>query len=79
MTKDEQVVIDVLEHNAKQWDATDPRQAQTFRDAISVLTAPQPSGVLLPDSTPAAATLSADPAVMVHHPTNVDAETPAHG
>jgi hypothetical protein len=75
MTKDEQVVLDVLEHNAKQWDATDPTQAQTFRDAARVLKdvtegrlvtvsaapAVDPATVLVPDHTPAATT-STDPA-----------------
>jgi hypothetical protein len=79
MTNDEQVVIDVLEHHAKTWDATDPQQAQTFRDAIAVLTAPQTSGVLLPEATPPADPLSVDPAVLVHHPVNPDAETPTNG
>ncbi len=39
MTRDEQVVIDVLQHHAQTWDATDPQQAETFRDAARVLTA----------------------------------------
>jgi hypothetical protein len=72
MTQDEQVVIDVLEHNAQQWDATDPNQAQTFRDAIALLTRAangqvveartrQPDA-LYPEPTPAPAALSLDPA-----------------
>jgi hypothetical protein len=76
MTKDEQVVLDVLEHNAKQWDASDPTQAQTFRDAARVLmdvtdgrlvttvTPPAvvgPAAVILTDHTPAPVT-STDPA-----------------
>jgi len=68
MTKDEQVVIDVLEHNAQQWDATDPLQAQSFRDAARVLTQLASGADLAtavgPQDTPAATPLSADPVLV---------------
>ena len=65
MTKDEQVVIDVLEHNAKQWDATDPVQAQSFRDAARLL-AQLAAGADLatargPEDTPTPEPFSEDP------------------
>jgi len=90
MTKDEQVVLAVLEHNAQQWDATDPVQAQSFRDAARVLkdvtegrlapvVAPpvaDPAHVLVTDHTPEPVT-STDPtdAPLVHTPADADAET----
>lgn len=89
MTKDEQVVLDVLEHSAKQWDATDPVQAQSFRDAAKVLTdaanrsAPPVAAPPFPPATPPSAepVRSNDPAdaPMISTPTNPDLETPVNG
>ncbi len=72
MTKDEQIVIDVLEHHAQTWDATDPQQAQSFRDAAQLLRQmamsppvvqmADPATVFLPEHSPAPAPLVPDPA-----------------